>query len=285
MKRADRIKLNFIRNWSLPGKERLANLLKTSPELKITLNNGIIWLTNEDIAIYTTADNYIEYTILTTGTYETEISKLIRTSLKPGYVALDIGANIGLQSIRMSQCCGDDGKVYAFEPLTYIREKFSKNVALNHCSNVTLLPFALSDKNDSAEVKINECIWNQGTFNLNQPDSGNTAQQITIKIADQIPEIENLNKLHLIKIDVEGFEYHVLRGLKQTLQKHKPRIIFEYDSNYWLKMGQQITDCYHFLTGLDYVLYQITQVGCELIKNVAAITDGNLFCIPAPVNE
>lgn len=285
MKRADRIKLNFIRNWSLPGKERLANLLKTSPELKITLNNGIIWLTNEDIAIYTTADNYIEYTILTTGTYETEISKLIRTSLKPGYVALDIGANIGLQSIRMSQCCGDDGKVYAFEPLTYIREKFSKNVALNHCSNVTLLPFALSDKNDSAEVKINESIWNQGTFNLNQPDSGNTAQQITIKIADQIPEIENLNKLHLIKIDVEGFEYHVLRGLKQTLQKHKPRIIFEYDSNYWLKMGQQITDCYHFLTGLDYVLYQITQVGCELIKNVAAITDGNLFCIPAPVNE
>lgn len=285
MKRADRIKLNFIRNWSLPGKERLTNLLKISPELKITLNNGIIWLTNEDIAIYTTADNYIEYTILTTGTYETEISKLIRTSLKPGYVALDIGANIGLQSIRMSQCCGDDGKVYAFEPLAYIREKFSKNVALNHCSNVTLLPFALSDKNDSAEVKINERIWNQGTFNLNQPDNGNTAQQITIKIADQIPEIENLNKLHLIKIDVEGFEYHVLRGLKQTLQKHKPRIIFEYDSNYWLKMGQQITDCYHFLTGLDYVLYQITQVGCELIKNVAAITDGNLFCIPAPVNE
>src|SRR5476651_1438788 len=106
MKRSDRIKLNFIRNWRLPGRERLANWFKPSIQLKAKLNNGIVWLADEDIAIYTTADNYIEWTILTTGTYEDEISKLIRISLKIGGVALDIGGNIGLQSIRMSQCAG-----------------------------------------------------------------------------------------------------------------------------------------------------------------------------------
>ena len=77
MKRLDRIKLDFTRNWKLPGKERLSNLLKPSDQLKQSINNGIVWLTNEDIAIYTSADSYIEYSILSTGTYEDEINKLI----------------------------------------------------------------------------------------------------------------------------------------------------------------------------------------------------------------
>src|SRR3954470_11688360 len=117
MKRSDRIKLNFIRNWALPGKERLSHFFAPSQELKDSIKNGIVWLNNEDIAIYTTADNYIEWTILSSGTYEDEINKLIRISVKPGDVCLDIGGNIGLQSIRMAQCVGDGGKVYAFEPL------------------------------------------------------------------------------------------------------------------------------------------------------------------------
>jgi FkbM family methyltransferase len=280
MKRADRIKLDFTRNWRLPGKERLANLLKTSADLKVSLQNGIVWLTDEDIAIHTTADNYIEYAILSTGTYEAEIGKLIRTCLKPGYVALDIGANIGLQSIRMSQCCGDEGIVLAFEPLTYLQEKFRKNIALNNCTNVKLLPFALSDNETVIDITINENNWNQGTFSLNHTAGGDKNQQLTVKIGDKVEEIEKLAKLHLVKIDVEGFEYHVLRGLKATLQKHRPRIIFEYDSNYWAATHQQIATCYEFLIELGYTVYQITQVGCELIKGVAYITDGNLFCLP-----
>lgn len=78
MKRSDKIKLNFTRNWNLPGQERLTNWLKPSNELKNQLRNGITWLNTDDIAIYTTADNYIEWTILSTGTYEDEIGKLIK---------------------------------------------------------------------------------------------------------------------------------------------------------------------------------------------------------------
>src|SRR4051812_4187534 len=114
MKRKDRIKLDFTRNWKLPGKERLSRWLKPSEQIKTTLKDGITWLSNEDIAIFTSADNYIEWSLLSTGTYEDEINKLIRISLKTGYVALDIGANIGLQSIRMAQCVGESGYVYAF---------------------------------------------------------------------------------------------------------------------------------------------------------------------------
>jgi FkbM family methyltransferase len=279
MKRTDRIKLAFIRNWNLPGKERLSHLFSPSAQLKQNIKDGIAWLTTEDIAIYTTADNYIEWTIMSTGTYEDEISKLIRISLRPGNNSLDIGGNIGLQSIRMSQSVGKAGKVYAFEPLEYLQQKFIKNMALNKADNVTLLPFALSDVESEAEFNINKNAWNQGTFSLSA-SQGTDKQTVLVKVADDLPEVKALSSLALIKIDVEGYEYQVLRGLTSTLKQHRPRIIFEYDANYWATTNQHIVDCYHFLQSLGYTMYQITPVGCELISNITAIVSGNLFCIP-----
>lgn len=280
MKRADRIKLNFIRNWNLPGKERLARWFAPSPQLKTTLKNGIIWLRDEDIAMYTTADNYIEWTILNTGTYEDETGKLIKISLREGDNALDIGGNIGLQSLRMSKCVGPAGKVYAFEPLQHIQEKFKKNITLNKATNVKLFEIALSDESGEMVYKLDKNTWNQGTFSLKNEPTGTDAQTVITKVADELPEIQQLSNLALIKIDVEGFEFNVLRGLQLTLQKHRPRIIFEYDSNYWTSTGQSINTCFDFLTGLGYTIYQISAVGAERIEKASAINSGNLFCLP-----
>ncbi|MDF2434020.1 MAG: hypothetical protein JWP44_3651 [Mucilaginibacter sp.] len=281
MKRIDRIKLDLTRNWKLPGKERLSRWLKPSNNLKLKINNGIAWLSDEDIAIYANADNYVEWTILSTGTYESEINKLIRISLKSGENALDIGANVGLQSIRMSQCAGENGKIYAFEPLSHLQEKFSRNILLNKITNVTLLPFALADLESEADFRIDKKSWNQGAFSLYNKNGGSENERVTIKVGDNLPEIQNFTSLELIKIDVEGFEYQVLKGLKGTLEKHRPRIIFEYDEHYWIKTGQEIADCYLFLKSLNYTVYQITPVGCELLTNSENIEGGNLFCIPA----
>jgi FkbM family methyltransferase len=181
----------------------------------------------------------------------------------------------------MSQCAGQTGKVFAFEPLAYLQEKFNRNMSLNKVENVSLFPFALSDKEDEVDFNINPDSWNQGTFSLSNNRSGSNTQHVIIKVADNIAEIQNLKSLDLIKIDVEGFEYQVLLGLAVTLKLHKPRIIFEYDDNYWLNNGQKIADCYAFLQSLSYTFYQITPVGCELITKLTDIEGGNLFCIPA----
>jgi FkbM family methyltransferase len=279
MKRIDKIKLEFTRNWKFPGKERLAQLFKPSKHLRTSIIDGIVWLTDENIAIYITADSYIEHTILSTGTYEEEINKLIRISLRNGGNALDIGGNIGLQSIRMSQCAGSTGKVIAFEPLDYLQEKFRRNTLLNKALNVVLLPYALSNEESEADFMINVNSWNQGTFSLNTKESGTEIQHVYVKIADELAEVQDLTALDLIKVDVEGFEYPVLQGLSQTLRKHLPRIIFEFDQNYWGNNGQKISECYGFLKSIGYTLYQITSFGCELIKNSEDIKSGNLFCI------
>jgi FkbM family methyltransferase len=279
LKRRDKIKLNFTRNWKFPGQERISNLLRPSADLQKSFKGGITWLSDERIAIYTTADNYIEWTILSSGTYESDIEKLISISLTEGDVALDIGGNIGLQSLRMAKYVGKSGKVLAFEPLNYLRKKFLKNIHLNRLKNINLYPYALSDQESKMTFSVNEHHWNQGTFSLMQSDNGTTLQEIEVKIADEMVEIINLQKLTLIKIDVEGFEFNVLKGLSNTIEKFKPRIIFEYDENYWEKNHQSMQACYKFLSNYNYDLFKVNSAGCELINSPANIVSGNLFCI------
>ena len=279
MKRIDKIKLIFSRNWKFPGQDRISRLLTPSEDLKRSYKDGITWLSEEKIAIFTTADNYIEWSILCTGTYENEIGKLISISLKEGDVALDIGGNIGLQSLRMAKYVGKTGNVLAFEPLAHLRKKFARNILLNRFENICLLPYALSDQESLMTFTVNKDQWNQGTFSLSQNDVGNITEQISVKIGDQTIEISNLNKLNLIKIDVEGFEFNVLSGLTATLKKFKPRLIFEYDENYWAVNHQHILSCYQFLRSLNYTIYQVNAMGCELISDPALIKGGNLFCL------
>jgi FkbM family methyltransferase len=171
------------------------------------------------------------------------------------------------------------GKVLAFEPLGHLREKFTKNIALNKADNITLLPFALSNEESEADFTVDKKLWNQGTFSLGNEIGGGDKERITIKKGDGIPEIQNLESLSLVKIDVEGFEFQVIRGLLTTIEKYRPRIIFEYDENYWRDNGQDINDCYLLLKSLNYTLYQVTPVGCELILSPEHIVGGNLFCI------
>jgi len=280
MNRKDKIKLSISRNWKFPGQERLSNILHPSPDLKKSFTNGIVWLNEEDLAIYTTADNYIEWNILSRGTYEPEIQKLIAICLKEGGTALDIGGNIGLQSLRMAQKVGPLGKIIAFEPLEYLRKKFQHNIHLNRFKNIQILPYALSDQKTILDFNIDEHSWNQGTFRLSQKETGNTSQRVEVHVADELPEIQQLDSLDLIKIDVEGFEFNVLRGLELTLKRLKPRLILEYDTNYWLSNNQDIKECYQFLSKLDYSVYHINSIGCELIQNPNNIAQGNLFCMP-----
>ncbi|MBS1503818.1 MAG: FkbM family methyltransferase [Bacteroidetes bacterium] len=279
MKKSDRIKIKFTRNWNLPGKERIAHWLKPSKQLVTRLAGGIVWLANEDIAIYTTADNYIEWKIITTGTYEAWTSKIIRFSLRPGNVALDIGANIGLQSIRMAQCVGETGAVIAFEPLEYLRLKFHNNVVLNRLSNVTLMPYALSDIPGVAAFEIDPAAWNQGTFNISGKHKGTESQQVDIRVGDDLPQIQTLKRLDVVKVDVEGFEFQVLKGLEKTLEKFRPRILFEFDQGYWRSNGHSITECYDFLKRLGYRLFQVQPFCAELIGSADEINGGYLLCI------
>lgn len=174
-------------------------------------------------------NGYLDAQIYANGLYEPHIVKEIIANTKDGDVCIDVGANIGHHTIVMSQSVGNNGKVYAYEPIPKIKEQLEKSLLLNEIKNVETLQIALSDKESAMELNI--CDSNIGSSSL--VNKTNDSEKITIQT--KTLDSYNYSKVDFIKIDVEGFEYNVLLGGEKTIEKYKPTIIIEYSPAYYQK--------------------------------------------------
>lgn len=150
---------------------------------------------------------------------ERHVLKHLLRWLKPGDVAYDIGANIGVYTIFMAKRVGESGRIVAFEPERKTYERLLTNIALNNLNNVT--PFKIALGSDFGEGLLYSGTSEGATFNL--MDRGeNLGQKIRIVQGDFFVVDESLPVPKVVKIDVEGYEYFVIQGLEDTL---KPKII------------------------------------------------------------
>lgn len=154
------------------------------------------------------------------GTYQLKKYLKAREYVQVRGVAVDIGAHVGLWSRVMAR---DFQQVLAFEPLMAHRDCFNLN--LSEFSNVSLFPFALSDKEQ--DLNIVTPIDNTGHSHVAKGPSvsGNVEQVHAVRL-DSFSWHEKM-KIDFMKIDVEGWELAVLRGAEATIKKHRPVIIIE----------------------------------------------------------
>lgn len=127
-------------------------------------------------------------------------------------LALDIGANVGLWSRDLVK---HFDQVIAFEPVTMFRECLEKNVPNQ---NLVVHSTALGDQ----EGKVN-MIVTEGNTGHTHVDPNSTNGDTTIIKLDSL----NLQNVNYIKIDCEGFEYRVLQGARETIQRCRPIIVVE----------------------------------------------------------
>jgi FkbM family methyltransferase len=255
MKKFAKIKLHFSRNWNLPLKERITKYLVT-PGNQNKYHHGITYTTLGVLFNFDTR-NYIEYKLFAEGYYEQEVTLLMQNYVALGDSVLDIGANIGVHSLNLSKMVGKNGKVFSFEPIPFLREKLQLNINLNLASNVTIVPVALSNENYTIKTAFGQNT-NNGTFFIANDDTGET--EIECIKGDDWAITQQINSLKLIKIDVEGFEYKVITGLKNTIEKFKPIIFFEYDSNYIDRANSTPVDFNRlFFEELKYKLFTINK--------------------------
>src|SRR3990167_876257 len=142
--------------------------------------------------------------------YEGNIGMMIDELIRPGSVAIDVGAHIGVHTIAMSRKAGSKGAVLAFEPHKKLYPELLQNLSLNRCSNVVAIAKGLGEERGRAylnQIKIEE----------------GGGGRIEIIPLDSL----TLSNVSLIKMDVENYEYFVLKGAKETIAKNKPVIIFE----------------------------------------------------------
>jgi len=158
---------------------------------------------------------------------EPELRELGRL-LSPGDVFVDVGANIGLYTLKAARLVGPTGRVVAIEPGAEARMQLERNLSLNAFHWVDVLGVALSDADGEAMLHHVDLGHDPQAFSLLENlATGGRGETVPTARLDRIVDEQALRRLDLIKIDVEGAEPLVLAGAEGALARFRPRIIFE----------------------------------------------------------
>lgn len=158
---------------------------------------------------------------------EQEVLERLISTVKPGEVVYDIGANLGLYAVFLGQAVGPRGQVIAFEPEPHYCDRLRGNAALNGLRNIRVSCLALGDRPGDLELLPSEVGIAAPRLAESTADvgSGRAGSKVRVVEGDRLVEIENLPLPRAVKIDVEGYEYAVLRGLRRTLSNPLCQIV------------------------------------------------------------
>lgn len=143
--------------------------------------------------------------------------------LSPDDFVLDAGANIGMFSVLASSVVGEQGKIFAFEPLKEISDVLEENSAKNNCNNIIIENKILGEKNKTVEFYYNlDSNYNAASKTLKHDgDKVVSLEQVTL---DEYVLKNNIEKIDFIKADIEGAERDLLKGAEETIKRFKPKL-------------------------------------------------------------
>jgi FkbM family methyltransferase len=216
---------------------------------RLTTVNGIKF--NLDLS------NLIEHQLFFHTHHEPGLGRLL-SFVKSDSVVLDIGANVGLFTLQFAQKC-TEGKVFAFEPSQLNADRLTRNIELNQLNNIEVLRLGVGEQ---VGAKLLYAIWpgNSGANRvLHDAAYKNMAKEaIRITTLDDFVESRRLQKVDIIKIDVEGYELFVLQGGVNVIKQFRPILFIELAEvnlrNHNIKPG----DIVSLLRKLNYDLIDTT---------------------------
>lgn len=178
-----------------------------------------------------------ERKLATTSEYEPWITMLLHHMISEGDIVIDVGANVGFHTLPCSNLVGASGVVYAFEPNIQNINRLQLNIKLNGRKNIVVCDKALSNKQGLIEFHEfgdesfysgnHSCVKHESMRQLETQEPIVTRMVESVRLDDFCTV--NAIQPDFIKLDVEGYEYSVLLGAKETLKKG-PSLIFEYNS-------------------------------------------------------
>jgi FkbM family methyltransferase len=161
--------------------------------------------------------------------------RVLEAFLIAGASYWDIGANAGYLALTGAARVGPTGRVLAFEPNPQVREILTGNKLVNRLSWLEIVPDALSDVNGEAELTLR--YEHSGTGSLRPiPDLQTSQARLRVRVrrgdefAERLPEGGDL----LVKLDVEGFEFRALNGMRRVLERPRLAVLVEV-TDAWLQ--------------------------------------------------
>lgn len=185
------------------------------------------WRTNSAILLLRSAGRILGINRLVAslrgGGYEGRFQAAMLGAIRPGDVVWDVGANIGFYSTKFSDIAGPSGRIFACEPSPENRAHLIK--AVKSRDNITVLPFALGEHEDL--VRFEQGADSLGATSRIVEKTAQSVGTVEVRVAngDQIIDSGEAAFPNVIKIDTEGFELEVLRGLVRSLRRRELRTL------------------------------------------------------------
>lgn len=201
---------------------------------------------NSDCSFLVDDNDIIGRTILSTGSWESNIEEVFKNIVKSDYTTVNIGANMGYHTIKLGMI---SQKVIAFEPQRKMFNQLCSNIYLNSLDDkIDAYRLALGDVKEKARMASFEdnpflvCgeLSNFGGMSIPEDGTGEEIQIVTLDSLNISPDF--------ILMDAEGYEHKILLGSSETLRESNPIILFECWSTQTDKM-------FHYLKSLGYGIY------------------------------
>lgn len=189
--------------------------------------------------------------------YERETTDLAKKIIKPGMIIIDIGAHIGYYTRIFSKLVGKKGVVYAFEPEEENFNLLKKNV--KNLKNVKIIKKALSDREGFIDFYVSQN--NTGLHSVLPSDLRKNKISMPAQTLDSFVENEKIQKVDLIKMDIEGGEPFALAGAKNLLRQPSLMIIMEFTPSNFNVSHVSPVDFLQNLSGLGFCIYRIKNQG------------------------
>lgn len=231
----------------------------------------------------------IDGDLLDDGLFEPASADWVRRIVKPGMVAIDVGANFGYYTMQLSRLVGSEGLVHAFEPSARYRMRLLDHIERNGCQNVVVLDYGLSDRfheeplyGDNISATMH---WPDDT---KPPDIEET---ISLRTLDSYVEEARPSRVDFIKVDIDGHEPGFVAGASETLKRFRPVILMEFSQVSLVMAGTDVERLAKQLTDLGYTLHS-ERTGQPYASRLDFLRDAmncthsiNVLCYPSTATQ
>lgn len=226
-------------------------------------------------------NNFTSFAVAVLGQRDPDVMRFLRRWVRPGFVACDIGANIGTYTVPLARLVGPSGHVVAFEPNRPTRACLRQNIRQNRLANVTLLRAAAGPEVGVAGLVVT--ADNFGEVHLAPPGGAETSLVPVTTVDAEVARLR-LHRVDFIKIDVEGFELAALRGAVRTLAANANLVVqTEIVPAHSARYGFNVADLVAFFAAQGYAPHACDTAGhMHPVDVTAPLAEADWFWARSP---
>ncbi len=206
--------------------------------------------------------------IYAAGDYEPVVARALCDLAQPGMVAFDVGAHFGYFTLLLAERVAH---IYAFEPSPANFRALTHTLAHNRVNNAAVFPFAVSASDGVDVLSLTSAssmcrLRDNARFYVREGEGVIGAARVETVSLDSFARRENVRRVDLVKIDVEGEELRVLLGMQEVIRRWKPALVVEVHRE--LAGGEDPRQVLHVLNRWGYTCRDLN-AGGAVITNFA----------------